>query len=371
MAGAPRRGYRRAMPAALDAELPPLGARRLLAALNPRRALIAAGLATLAAVALNPIFVTPFTVLLGRMLVIALLLLLVHTAAGLREAAWAPRWMVQVAALMLAAPLATWIVYLPDVQGQVFEVFRHEGRLSGFLLITAVVLVVAPLLALGALYRERDAQARSQALAFALERSRLEKQALDARLRLLHAQIEPHFLFNTLANVQQLVEAGSPQAPRVLASLIAYLRAAMPRLADEGATLGNEAALLRAYLELMRMRMPDRLQVEIQLPAELHALRFPPMALLTLVENAVRHGIDPAEQGGTIRVQARRLPDGRLQAQVADTGVGLREAAPPGTGLANLRERLAAFYGDAATLELAENPPHGVVATITWTDRAS
>lgn len=341
---------------------------RFLAAFSLRRVLIAAALATLVAVALNPIFVTPFAVLLGRMLAIALLLLLVFTAAGLHAPRFMPRWLVQVAALMLAAPVATYLVYLPSVQGQVFEVLRHEGRLSGFLLITSVVLVVAPLLAMGAMYRERDAQARNQALAFELERSRLEKQALDARLKLLHAQIEPHFLFNTLANVQQLVEAGSPQAPRVLASLIAYLRAAMPRLADEGATLGNEAALLQAYLALMQMRMPDRLRAEVDVPGELQALRFPPMALLTLVENAVRHGVDPAEQGGTIQVQVRRLPDGRLQAQVADTGVGLREAAPPGTGLANLRERLAGFFGDGATLELAENQPHGVVATITWQD---
>ena len=367
MAGAGRRGYRRAMTAATDAASP-RRFDRFVTALSLRRVAIAMTLAALAAAILNPLFVTPFAVLLGRLLVIAVLLLLVFTAAGLREVAWAPRWLVQVIALVLAAPLATYLVYLPAVQGQVFEVLRHEGRMSGFVLITGTVLVVAPLLALGALYRERDAQARNQALSFELERSRLEKQALDARLKLLHAQIEPHFLFNTLANVQQLVEAGSPQAPRVLASLIAYLRAAMPRLSDEGATLGNEMALVRAYLELMLMRMPDRLRFELELPAELAALRFPPMALLTLVENAIRHGIDPGEHGGTVRVRVRRLADAALQACVEDTGVGLRASDRPGTGLANLRERLAAFHGDGATLELAENTPHGVIATITWHD---
>lgn len=367
MAAAPASRYRRAMTAATDAA-PPRGFDRFVTALSLRRVAIAMALATLAAAALNPLFVTPFTVLLGRMLVIALLLLLAFTAAGLREVRWAPRWLLQVIAIVLAAPFATYLVYLPAVQGQVFEVLRHEGRLSGFIWITGTVLVVAPMLALGALYRERDAQARNQALSFELERSRLEKQALDARLKLLHAQIEPHFLFNTLANVQQLVEAGSPQAPRVLQSLIAYLRAAMPRLADEGATLGNEAALVRAYLELMLMRMPDRLRYEVDVPPELAAKRFPAMALLTLVENAIRHGIDPSEQGGAIQVQARRLADGTLQVGVADTGVGLRETSAPGTGLANLRERLAAFHGDGATLALTENAPHGVVATITWTD---
>jgi len=357
-----RRRYRGAMSATLEpAALPERGFNRFVAALSLRGVLLAMVLASLAAVLLNPIFVTPFPVLLGRMLVIALLLLLVFTAAGFWSVGWLPRWLVQVLAVVLTAPLATYLVYLPAVQGQVFEVLRHEGRLSGFVLITGTVLVVAPLLALGALYRERDAQARSQALGFALERSQLEKQALDARLKLLHAQIEPHFLFNTLANVQVLVESGSPQASAVLKSLIAYLRAAMPRLADEHATLGDELALVRAYLDLMTMRMPDRLQYEIDVPDDLRGLRFPGMALLTLVENAIRHGIDPAEQGGRVEVQARRNGDGTLTLRVADTGAGLRESAPPGTGLANLRERLVMFYGAAARLEIAENAPRGVL----------
>ena len=131
--------------------------------------------------------------------------------------------------------------------------------MTGYTIIAGSALAIGPLLALGALYRERDAQARSAALHFELERSTLEKQALDARLKLLHAQVEPHFLFNTLANVQALVESGSPQAGPVLRSLIAYLRAAMPRLQAVSTTLGAEAALVRAYLELMQMRMPDRL----------------------------------------------------------------------------------------------------------------
>lgn len=337
---------------------------RFVAALSLRRVVITIVLALLAATLLSPAFVTPYPVLIGRLLVIGLLLLLAFTAAGVWTLGSAPRWLMQVLAVAFAAPLATYLVYLPSVQGQVFDVLKHEDRLSGFLLITGTVLVVAPLLALGALYRERDAQARNQALSFALERSQLERQALDARVRLLHAQIEPHFLFNTLANIQALVESGSPQANAVLRSLIAYLRAAMPRLGDENATLGNEAALVRAYLELMLMRMPDRLAFEIDVPAELNGERFPAMALLTLVENAIRHGIDPAEQGGRIRVQARRDADGALVASVADSGAGLHASGSPGTGLVNLRERLAMFFGEGARLELSENAPRGVVATL-------
>ncbi len=147
--------------------------------------------------------------------------------------------------------------------------------------------MVALWIALGAMVRQRDELARNQALAFELERSELARQALDTRMHLLQAQVQPHFLFNTLANVQALVETGSPQASKVLESLIAYFRAAVPRLHDPATTLGQELQLARAYLELMHMRMPDRLQFSLQADAEALELRCPPMTLLTLVENAV------------------------------------------------------------------------------------
>jgi LytS/YehU family sensor histidine kinase len=280
-----------------------------------------------------------------------------------------------VLAVFLAAPLATVAVYLPSVGGNLQNVVRHEGMVWGVLLITGTALLIAPVLALGALYRERDAQARNQQLQFELERSTFEKQALDARLKLLHAQVEPHFLFNTLANVQALVESGSPRAAPVLNNLIAYLRAAMPQLDEVQSTLASEVALVRAYLELMQMRMPDRLSFAIDLAPELGAERFPSMALLTLVENAIRHGIDPGEQGGHIEVGAQRdAGHGEVQVWVADSGVGMSETAKPGTGLANLRARLAAFYGPTARLDLLERAPHGVRAQIvfaTATARAS
>lgn len=347
-------------------------ARSLAAALSLRRVIVTIALAVLAAAALNPIFLTPFSVVLGRLLVVSMVLLLAFTAAGLWQPPGLPRWLAQVLAVVVAAPLATFLVYLPSVGGDIRQVMGHEGRVLGFLSITGTVLVVGPLLALGALYRERDAQARNQSLRFELERSTLERQALDAQLKLLHAQIEPHFLFNTLANVQALVESGSSQAAPVLKSLIAYLRAAMPQLGDELATLGTEVSLVRAYLELMHMRMPDRLSFALDIPADVLGERFPPMALLTLVENAIHHGIDPSEQGGRIDIRAEReAASGELRLVVVDSGVGLSEAAAPGTGLANLRARLAAFYGPNARLDLAEELPHGVRAEIHFTPVAS
>jgi signal transduction histidine kinase len=348
------------------AENPPtprLALHSLVQAFTLRRIGLALGLALLVALLLNPLFVTPFPVVLGRLVVVSVLLLVVFNVAGQWPPPGLPRWLSQVLAVVLATPLATLLVYLPAVGGDARQLMEHEGFFNGIFLITFTALVIGPLLALGALYRERDAQARNQLLRFELERSQLEKQALDAQLRLLHAQIEPHFLFNTLANVQQLVEAGSPRAAPVLKSLIAYLRAAMPQLNDQQATLGSELGLVRAYLELMHMRMPDRLVCTFDVPAELTGQRFPAMALLTLVENAIHHGIDPSEDGGRITVRAWR-EGGDVVVAVADSGVGLSEDSAPGTGLANLRARLAAFYGPGARLDLLEQVPSGVCAQI-------
>ncbi len=338
---------------------------RWVAALPARRVLVVLLLSVLAAVVLNPIFMTPFPVVLGRTLFVGITLLLAFSAAGHWRQRWLPRWLVQVLAVGLLAPLATFAVYLLSVDGDVAALMRHEGMVTGLGLISITAVVVGMVVALGALYRERDAQARAADLQFALEKSTLERQALDARLSLLHAQIEPHFLFNTLANVQALVDSRSERAAPVLRHLVAYLRAAMPRLSDADATLATEANLVRAYLELMHLRMPDRLHFEVALAPELRSLHFPTMALLTLVENAVRHGIDPSEQGGRIEVGGRR--DGEtVTLWVADTGVGMAETAAPGTGLANLRARLHAFYGAEARLELLEVTPHGLRAEIVF-----
>ena len=339
-----------------------------LAHLTGRSVVLALVLGVLGALVLSPIFATPFPVLLGRTLFLAMVLLLAFVV-GLQwphslVPAWLPRWLVPVLAVALAAPVATFAVYLLWVGGNVRAFIDSPGALMGFAWIAGTGLVVGLLLTLGTLVREREAQARSQALQFALERATLERQAADARLSLLQAQIEPHFLFNTLANVQALVETGSPRAPAVLASLIAYLRAAMPRLQEREGTLGQELELVQAYLELMRMRMPDRLSFTIEADAALRLQRFPAIALLTLVENAVRHGIDPSEVGGHIAVRVARQ-SGALDIAVEDSGVGLSDAGGvAGTGLRNLRERLSAFYGPQARLELTGVEPHGLRATL-------
>jgi signal transduction histidine kinase len=280
-----------------------------------------------------------------------------------------PRWVLQLIAVVVSVPIGAVIAYWITVGGDP-EFGANPKRAIGCAQLTFMGILFAPWLALGAMVRQRETFAKEQALAFELERSEFERKALDARLRLLQAQVEPHFLFNTLANVQALVDAGSPQASRVLESLISYLRAAVPRLHDPATTLGQELHLVRAYLDVMHMRMPDRLQFVLRVDPAAKDLRCPPMTLLTLVENAVRHGIDPSEEGGRIEVEVR-LRDGRCLVRVADTGVGLRATGDGlGTGLTTLRERLQlAFKGDAQ-LRLSEVEPHGVRADVDFPAQA-
>jgi LytS/YehU family sensor histidine kinase len=244
------------------------------------------------------------------------------------------------------------------------HVAHDEAQLVSLGILAFGGLLFAPWIALGAMVRQRDIFARDQALKFELERSELERNALDARLHLLQAQVEPHFLFNTLANVQALVDVGSPQAPKVLASLIAYLRAAVPRVHEPATTLGRELELVRAYLELMQMRMPDRLDFTVHADAAAGSQQCPPVTLLTLVENAVRHGIDPCETGGHIGIEAR-VNAGRCVVRVTDTGVGLAASGGGlGTGLSTLRERLQLAFGGDAHLRVEALEPHGVRAEI-------
>ena len=193
----------------------------------------------------------------------------------------------------------------------------------------------------------------------------LQRQAADAQLKVLQSQVEPHFLFNTLANVQALVESGSPRAAPVLGSLIAYLRAAMPQLHQGAPTLGQEEALVRSYLELMQMRMPDRLAFALDIDPALRGVRLPPMTLLTLVENAVRHGIDPSEAGGRIDVGAparRRVGHAVGAATAAAASTRRRPPAPGWPTCASAWPRPTA---PARSLTLLGVDPHGVRAEIT------
>ncbi len=203
-----------------------------------------------------------------------------------------------------------------------------------------------------------------------VRRAALHKQQLETRMRLLHAQIEPHFLFNTLSNVRRLCQNDAAAGRAMLAQLTRYFRAALPLMRGEHATLGDEVELAAAYLGVQKVRMGSRLAVTIDVPGELQAARVPAMMLATLIENAIKHGIGPLTEGGAIRIAAERIGD-TLAVSVADTGRGFAGASGSGVGLANIRARLSALYGERAALEIAANSPRGVVARIVlpWTPR--
>jgi hypothetical protein len=196
------------------------------------------------------------------------------------------------------------------------------------------------------------------------ETEQLQRTVVEARMQALQAQIEPHFLFNTLASIDQLIQTDPPRASKMQRSLIRYLRSAMPQMRDgRRPSLGQQIDLCSAFLEIMAVRMEDRMQSAISVPEGLKSAVFPSMMLQTLVENAIRHGLEPKAEGGRLEISAE-VVDGQLAVHVLDTGVGFTPRAEAGVGLANVRERLKALYNDRAELIIDLPPAGGTCATI-------
>jgi hypothetical protein len=200
------------------------------------------------------------------------------------------------------------------------------------------------------------------------EAESLKRQVVEARMAAMQAQVEPHFLFNTLASIDHLIETDPRRASVMQKNLIALLRASMPTMREANGAgtgvrdLGREMAVITPYLEILKVRMEDRLATQIDVPEGLRSAEFPPMMIQSLVENAVKHGLEPKPEGGTLTVKAE-IVHGKL----ADTGLGFGKAATAGTGIGlnNIRERLQLLYGNRATLSVAENLPYGTKVTIT------
>lgn len=192
----------------------------------------------------------------------------------------------------------------------------------------------------------------------------LERRVLEAEMATLQAQIEPHFLFNTLALIGQLIETDPQQASIVHTHLIKYLRAALPQIREQGGgKLGQQLALSRAYLNIMQARMQERLTYEIECPVELEHVAFPSMMIQTLVENAIKHGLEPKTDGGHISILARQ-GEGEIQVEVCDNGIGFDLHADDGIGLSNIRERLKVLYGVKASLVIEVPKTGGAKLTL-------
>jgi two-component sensor histidine kinase len=212
-------------------------------------------------------------------------------------------------------------------------------------------------------YYRTAARAQDGLVTEQIAASTVDAELQRARLQLLRAQIEPHFLFNTLANIRTLARIERSAAVQLMDHLMQYFAAALPRLRQDESSLADEMQLIEAYLAIYRVRMGTRLEYQVSLPPELASERIPTMLLLTLVENALKHGVNPAVRGGEIRVSAMR-EHGMLILKVADSGAGLDAQLGHGSGLSNTCTRLRMRYGDGATLSLIPAEPRGVVALV-------
>ncbi|UOD27905.1 histidine kinase [Massilia violaceinigra] len=214
---------------------------------------------------------------------------------------------------------------------------------------------------------KKRAEAETQTANAAAERESMQRQLSEARMQMMQAQVEPHFLFNTLASVEYLIETDPPRASAMQRSLIQYLRAVLPQMRDNAVVtnLGREADMVKAYLSLLKMRMEERLQVDLRIPDGLRSAAFPPMMLQSMVENAIKHGLECKPEGGSLSILAE-VAHNKLRVIVSDNGVGFGVFPSDGTGLGlmTIRERLKLLHGDAGQLHIAANTPSGVIATI-------
>jgi len=268
---------------------------------------------------------------------------------------------------------------IEEAQAEIEEAIREEEhprprRRSGFILgehlpqFTVLLIVLSMVTKIMAAGRFK-AEAKAVVATEIAESEALKRQVVEARMAAMQAQVEPHFLFNTLASIDHLIETDPKRASQMQKNLIALLRASMPAMREahpSAHNLGREMAVIRPYLEILKVRMEDRLQIDVAVPDGLLSAEFPSMMIQSLVENAIKHGLEPKAEGGTLTVRAE-IVHGKLAVTVADTGLGFGKAATAGTGtgLANIRERLKLLYGTRASMSVSENQPTGTVVTLT------
>ena len=247
------------------------------------------------------------------------------------------------------------------------KVTRYHKQASTWFRSFVLLLLIALFATKALVGGKKRAELQSREATEAAERESMHRQLSEAKMQMMQAQVEPHFLFNTLASVEHLIETDPPRASAMQRSLIQYLRAVLPQMRDNNVVtnLGREADMVRAYLNLLKMRMEERLTVSMEVPEQLRSAAFPPMMLQSLVENAIKHGLECKPEGGTLRVFADVVGE-RLRVIVSDNGVGfgMVPSTGTGTGLTNIRERLKMLFGERATLRIGPNEPTGVVATI-------
>ncbi|MDQ2734511.1 MAG: histidine kinase [Pseudomonadota bacterium] len=271
------------------------------------------------------------------------------------------RYLALAVTIALLAPVAgvervAWLAWLND------DPFRLE-RLSLIIVFWFRYAELAGLVAVIAEFSRRETRSVESMHRAEVDRLALDREMDEARMQVMQAQIEPHFLFNTLATVRRLYQTDLAKGRSILHNLMRYLEVALPQMRASESDVQRELALVESYLAVQKIRMEERLVFSFDVPAALRGLPLPPMMLLTLVENAIKHGLNPLPQGGSIHISAR-VAGSALEIEVVDTGRGFHATSGGGAGLANIQARLSALHGSAASLELRDNEPHGVVSTL-------
>jgi signal transduction histidine kinase len=247
------------------------------------------------------------------------------------------------------------------------KVSRYHKQASTWFMNFVVLLLLALFGTKALVGGKKRADAEAQVANAAAEREAMQRQLMETKMQMMQAQVEPHFLFNTLASVEHLIRVDPPRASAMQRSLIQYLRAVLPQMRDNAVVtgLGREVDMVNAYLDLLKMRMEERLSVNLRVPDGLRSAAFPPMMLQSMVENAIKHGLECKPEGGTLNIVAE-VVDSRLRVTVADDGVGFGVMPSDGTGLGlqTIRERLKLLHGEAGWLHIGANSPTGVIATI-------
>jgi sensor histidine kinase YesM len=239
------------------------------------------------------------------------------------------------------------------------ELFEMSFVIRYFILSTIFGLVISYFFFSKEIMESRETEIQEERI----KRLDIEKKAVETNLRLLQAQIEPHFLFNTLSNILSLLDTDLEKSKSMLNDLIHYLRTTLSKTRDAITTIGEEMQIVEAYLKIFKIRMGDRLKYGIEIPDNVKNSSFQPMLIQPLVENAIRHGLEPKINGGEIWI--RGSIDGNiLRLEIIDSGVGLYENSNPGMGIDNIKERLKSLYGDKGRLILNENHPSGLKAII-------
>jgi signal transduction histidine kinase len=271
-------------------------------------------------------------------------------------------WKSSVIAIPLGTAIGVIIGSLIEGNNPLQWFVSHPNQL---VLTLAIALVLGTVISYYFYSRGVIAESKAALREDALQRASYERRLVEANLQMLQAQIEPHFLFNTLSNILSLIRAEPLKAEKMLEDLTRYLRASLQRTRTRQVTLDDELNLLRAYLGIQQVRMGSRLQFVIDVPTELGRLSVPPLIIQPLAENAIRHGLEPLLEGGTLLVRATRVED-QLEIEITDTGPGMSATAVSGLGLANVRARLNALYPERASLTLHPNVPRGLRVKVTF-----